>query len=66
MLFSNVGGQEHGPVESRYLAAFFLSVQVFVPSQGHELVPIAGMDKNMFPLPIRHASNRFMSVNSLS
>ena len=32
-----VEGQEHIPIESRYLAAFFvLSVQVRVPSQGQE------------------------------
>ncbi|MGM1047677.1 MAG: hypothetical protein ACQEXX_16245 [Bacillota bacterium] len=37
-----VGGQEHSPIESRYLSGFFvLSVQVLVPSQGQELVPIA-------------------------
>jgi hypothetical protein len=38
----DVGGQEHIPIESRYYSGFFvLSVQVFVPSQGQELVPIA-------------------------
>ena len=52
-----VGGQEHSPKESRYFSGFFvLSVQVLVPSQGQELVPIAGMDKNMFLLPIRWIS----------
>jgi hypothetical protein len=49
-----VEGQEHGPIESRYLSGFFmLSVQVFVPSQGQELVPIAVKDKNIVRLPIR-------------
>ncbi|MFZ4192750.1 hypothetical protein ACOZB4_01865 [Paenibacillus sp. NPDC058898] len=50
----NVGGQEHGPIESRYNSGFFvLSVQVLVPSRGQELVPIAEKDKNMSRLPIR-------------
>ncbi|MGM1049215.1 MAG: hypothetical protein ACQEXX_24170 [Bacillota bacterium] len=51
--FLYVERQEHSPIKSRYFSGFFvLSVQVLVPSQGQELVPIAGMDKNMFPLPI--------------
>ncbi|MGQ8872049.1 hypothetical protein [Paenibacillus sp. TSA_86.1] len=40
-----VEGQEHGPIE-----VAILSVQVLVPSQGQELVPIAGMDKNNSPI----------------
>ncbi|WP_160164008.1 hypothetical protein [Paenibacillus vortex] len=49
-----VEGQEHGPIEVAISAAFFiLSVQVLVPSQGQELVPIAEKDKNMSRLPIR-------------
>ena len=49
-----VEGQEHGPIDSRYFSDFFvLSVQVLVPSQGQELVPIAVKDKNMSRLPIR-------------
>ncbi|MCT1403734.1 YdcF family protein [Paenibacillus sp. p3-SID867] len=50
----SVEGQEHGPIESRYLSGFFmLTVQVLVPSQGQELVPIAVKDKNIVRLPIR-------------
>ena len=42
------------PLKVAILAAFFvLSVQVFVPNRGQELVPIAEMDKNIFRLPIR-------------
>ena len=36
-----VGGQKHCPMESRYFSGFVISVQVLVPSQGQELVPIA-------------------------
>jgi hypothetical protein len=40
--------QEHGPIESRYFSGFFvLSVQVLVPSQVQELVPIAVKEKNI-------------------
>jgi hypothetical protein len=53
LLATRVEVQEHGHIEVAILAAFFiLSVQVLVPSQGQELVPIAEMDKNIFPLPI--------------
>ncbi|MGM1049307.1 MAG: hypothetical protein ACQEXX_24660 [Bacillota bacterium] len=46
---SYVGGQEDIPIESRYFIGFFiLSVQVHGPIRGHELVPIAVKDKNMF------------------
>ncbi|MCV4231023.1 hypothetical protein OHJ21_07535 [Virgibacillus sp. LDC1] len=49
-----VGGQEFGPIEYRYFSGFFvLSVQVLVPSQRQEPVPIAVKDKNMSRLPIR-------------
>ncbi|WP_339264718.1 hypothetical protein NYE54_16945 [Paenibacillus sp. FSL K6-1330] len=49
-----VEGQEHGPIESRYFSGFFiLSVQVLVPNQGQELVPIAVKDKYIVRLPIR-------------
>ncbi|MGG4128804.1 hypothetical protein ABEW19_11060 [Paenibacillus illinoisensis] len=49
-----VEGQEHVPIEVAILAAFFnLSVQVLVPSQGQELVPITGMEKNIVRLHIR-------------
>jgi hypothetical protein len=36
-----------------------LSVQVRVPSQGQELVPIAVMDKNIIRFPIRCISNQY-------
>jgi len=43
----------------RYCSGFFiLSVQVLVPSQGQELVPITEMDKNIVRLTIRCISNR--------
>ncbi|MET3544941.1 hypothetical protein ABID47_001535 [Paenibacillus favisporus] len=49
-----VGGQKHGPFESRQNSGFFvLSVQVLVLGSGQELVPIAEKDKNMSLLPIR-------------
>jgi len=47
-MWNRVGGQEHGPIQSRQKSGFFvLSVQVRVPSQGQELVPNAEKDKNM-------------------
>lgn len=52
--FLNTHIQVHGPIESRYFSVFFvLSVQVLVPSQGQELVPIAVKNKNLVRLPIR-------------
>ncbi|WDZ63681.1 hypothetical protein MF628_08215 [Paenibacillus polymyxa] len=43
------------------LAGFFiLSVQVFVPSEGQELVPIAEMDKSLFRLLIRYTFNKLL------
>ncbi|WP_244364349.1 hypothetical protein [Paenibacillus cellulositrophicus] len=52
--YAAVEGQEHSPIESRYFSGFFvLSVQVLVPNQRQELVPIAVKDKNIIRLPIR-------------
>lgn len=48
---------------SRYFSDFFiLSVQVLVPNQGQELVPITVFDKNMFLLPVRQISNRHLAL----
>ncbi len=48
------------PFKVAIIAAFFsLWLQVLVPNQGQELVPIAEMDKNMVPLPIRHVTIDF-------
>lgn len=56
MMIRNTGveGQEHCSIQSRYFSGFFiLSVQVLVLGLGQELVPIAEMDTNLFPFPIR-------------
>ena len=52
-----VGDKNLVPLKVAKIAAFVLSVQVLVPSRGHELVPITVMDKNMSRLPIRQVSN---------
>jgi hypothetical protein len=49
--------KNHIPIEVANFSCFFtLSVQVLIPSQGQELVLIAGMDKNITRLPIRYIS----------